>query len=147
MGKVVIEDDVEVGSLSNIDRATLGETRIGRSTKIDSLVQIGHNNQIGPESILCSQTGIAGSCTIGKRFIAAGQAGVGPGIRIPDRVTLGARTGVAQDIEKSATSYHGFPEREAGQWRREMLALRRLPDVLKRLKTLEERMMSLTKDL
>lgn len=137
IGKVVLESDVEVGSLSNIDRATFDQTHIGKSTKIDSLVHIGHNVEVGEYSILCGQFGVAGSTKIGKRFIAGGQSAVTQGVTLGDGITIGGRCGVATSLPDGGT-YLGVPQRPAKEWHREMLALKQLPELLKRVKVLEE---------
>ena len=98
IGKVVIEDDVEIGANSAIDRARFGKTRIGKGSKIDNLVQIGHNVVIGEHSVLCGQAGISGSTTIGSRVILAGQAGLAGHLEVGDGAIVGAQAGVMKDI-------------------------------------------------
>lgn len=136
IGKVVVGSDVEIGSLSNIDRATFDQTSIGHTTKIDSLVHIGHNVEIGEYSILCGQFGVAGSTKIGKRFLAAGQSGVNQGITIGDGVTIGGRCAVTGSLPDGGT-YLGLPERPAKDWHKEVIAIKSLPDLLKRFRSLE----------
>lgn len=144
VGKVVIENDVEIGSLTNIDRATFDQTKVGHSTKIDSLVHLGHNVQVGAYSFLCGQFGVAGSTKIGNKFVAGGQSGVGQGIEITDGVTIGGRCGVAQSIKEPGT-YMGVPEKPAMQWHREVQAIKSLPDMVKKLRQLEKRVKELEK--
>ena len=110
LGWVEIEDDVEIGACSTIDRGTFGPTRIGAGTKIDNLVMIGHNCQIGRHNVLCSQVGIAGSTTTGDYVVMAGQVGVADHITIGDQVTIGAKSGVAADIS-SNSQVLGYPAR------------------------------------
>ena len=98
IGKVVIEDDVEIGANSAIDRARFGKTRIGRGTKIDNLVQVAHNVVIGEHSVLCGQAGISGSTKIGARVILAGQAGLAGHLEVGDGAIVGAQAGVMKDI-------------------------------------------------
>ena len=98
LGWVEIEDDVEVGACSTIDRGTFGPTRVGTGTKIDNLVQIGHNCQIGRHNVLCSQVGIAGSSTTGDYVVMAGQVGVADHLTIGDQVTIGAKSGIAGNV-------------------------------------------------
>jgi UDP-3-O-[3-hydroxymyristoyl] glucosamine N-acyltransferase len=98
IGKVVIEDDVEIGANSAIDRARFGKTRVGKGSKIDNLVQIGHNVVIGEHSVLCGQAGVSGSTTIGSRVILAGQAGLAGHLKIGDGAIVGAQSGVMKDI-------------------------------------------------
>lgn len=138
LGKVVIEEDVEIGSLSNIDRGTFDETRIGENTKIDSLVQIGHNVRVGKSSILCGQVGIAGSSQLGEKVIAAGQVGISQGINITDNVVLGAKCGATQDIKKPGQQ-NGWPNKDTKAWRKETIALSKLPDLIKTVRKLEKR--------
>lgn len=144
MGRVVIEDKVEIGSLSNVDRATFDTTRIGRSSKIDSQVQIGHNVQVGQDCIVCGQVGIAGSARLGDRVIAAGQVGISQGVYVNDDVVLGAKCGVVKDITEPGT-HHGHPNREASAWRRESLSISKLPELLKRVQSLEKELSVLAK--
>ncbi len=143
IGKVVLESDVEVGSLSNIDRATFDRTYIGKSTKLDSLVHIGHNVEIGEYSILCGQFGVAGSTKIGKRFVGGGQSAVTQGVTLGDGITIGGRCGVSRSLPDGGT-YLGLPERPADMWRREVLAMKHLPDLVKRMRVLEEKLKSLS---
>lgn len=145
-GRVVVGSDVEIGSLSNIDRATFDKTSVGASTKIDSMVHLGHNVEIGEQSILCGQVGIAGSVKIGKRFIAGGQAAIGHGVSIGDNVIVGAKCGVIRDIKESG-QYHGYPERPANAWRREVALMKNLPELFKRVRELEQKLRSLSQDL
>ena len=97
---VVIEDDVEVQANSCIDRASVGETRIGRGVKIDNLVQVGHGSQVGEDALLCSQVGIAGSTEIGKRVILTGQVGVLGHCKIGDEASVTPQSGVADDFRR-----------------------------------------------
>ena len=137
VGNVVVEDDVEIGAGTTIDRATFGSTRIGRGTKIDNLVQIGHNVEIGERSVLVAQTGIAGSTRIGRGVVFAGRAGAGGHLTIGDRVVAGACTVILQDMEPGAFVL-GIPAIDHREWKRQQAALRRLPDVLHRLARLEK---------
>lgn len=117
IGNVIIEDDVEIGANTTIDRAMMGSTIIHRNVKIDNLVQIAHNVEIGESSILCAQVGIAGSTKIGKHCILAGQVGVAGHIEIADNCIFGAQSGVAGNIRKPGM-YMGTPAIDAGTWRR-----------------------------
>lgn len=111
IGKVVIEDDCEIGANTTIDRATIGETRIRRGTKIDNLVQIAHNCEIGEFTVIAAQTGIAGSCKIGKKVKMGGQVGIADHINIGDGAILTAKAGVAKDVP-SGKIYSGYFARE-----------------------------------
>ncbi|MDP8268635.1 MAG: UDP-3-O-(3-hydroxymyristoyl)glucosamine N-acyltransferase [Candidatus Tenebribacter davisii] len=133
VGNVIIEDDVEVGANSAIDRATLGSTTIGKGTKIDNLVQIGHNCQIDENSVLCAQTGLAGSTIIGKTVYLAGQVGVAGHLKIDDGAMVGAQSGVTNGIPKGA-KYFGTPARDAGLQKRIMVSEKYLPEIVKEYK-------------
>lgn len=137
-GTVVIEDDVEIGANAAIDRAALGETRIGRGTKIDNLVQVAHNVTIGEDCALASQVGISGSVRVGRRVLMGGQAGIADHVSIGDGARLAARTGVTKDLEGGKT-YLDAPAAEIGEARRRLAAYRRLPEMLQRLIHLEEK--------
>ena len=143
-GNVIIEDDVEIGALSTIDRATFNSTIIKKGCKLDSQVHIGHNTQVGEHSMLCGQVGIAGSSKIGKRFIAAGQSGVGQGIHITDHVTLASKGGISKDIPH-AGSYSGMPANPILSWRKQIVALKQLPNLLNTIKGLKKEIDSLKK--
>ena len=138
VGRVVIEDDVEVGSNTAIDRATFGVTRIGRGTKIDNLVQIGHNVQVGEHCAIAGKVGIAGSAVIGNRVRIAAQAGINGHIEIGEGATIGARAGVTASVPPGAT-VSGFPAIEHNQQRRVMVAQTHLPEWGRRLRQLERR--------
>lgn len=117
IGNVIIEDDVEIGANTTIDRAMMGSTIIRRNVKIDNLVQIAHNVEVGESTFLCSQVGIAGSSKIGKHCILTGQVGVAGHIEIADNCIFGAQTGVAGNIRKPG-QYMGSPAIDASVWRR-----------------------------
>ena len=117
IGRVVIEDDVEIGANTTIDRAMMGETRICRNTKIDNLVQIGHNVRIGSSTVLCAQVGIAGSTKVGSRCTLTGQVGVAGHIEITDNCIFGAQSGIAGSIRKPGV-YMGSPAIDANIWKR-----------------------------
>ncbi len=138
LGRVVIEDDVEIGSNTCIDRATLGETRIRRGTRIDNLVQVAHNVSVGENSILCAQVGIAGSTRIGNGVTLAGQVGVVGHIEIGDGVMVGAQGGVTKTIPPGA-QVSGYPAAPHGLAKRIYASMRRLPDLLKEVRLLRER--------
>lgn len=139
-GTVVIEDDVEIGANTTIDRATLGMTRIGKGTKIDNLVQIAHSVKLGEHNILCAFTGIAGSSTSGDRVIFAADVGVGDHVRIDNDVVLGPRTGVPSNKHlKSGIVYLGAPARPKDKALEHELGMTRLPHMRKHLKALASR--------
>ena len=117
IGNVIIEDDVEIGANTTIDRAMMGSTIIRKNVKIDNLVQIAHNVEVGESTFCCAQVGIAGSSKIGKHCILTGQVGVAGHIEITDNCIFGAQTGVAGNIRKPGT-YMGSPAIDASIWRR-----------------------------
>jgi UDP-3-O-[3-hydroxymyristoyl] glucosamine N-acyltransferase len=137
VGIVVVEDDVEIGANSCVDRATLGTTRIGRGAKIDNLVQIAHNVQIGPLSILASQVGISGSTKLGMGVVAWGQAGIVGHLTIGDRATILAQSGVASDVEPGAR-VAGSPAIPDVRWARNMAVFERLTEMRKELRELRK---------
>ncbi len=128
VGNVIIGDYVEIGANSCIDRATLGSTRIGDGTKLDNLVQVGHNCQIGKHCILCSQVGLAGSTTLGDYVYLAGQVGVAGHCNIGDRAMVGAQSGVSGDIPADGR-YFGYPAMDANLTKRIMAAQKHLPEI------------------
>ncbi len=132
VGVVNIEDGVDVGALSCVDRATLGSTHIGSYAKLDNLVQVGHNVRIGQFSILCAQTGIAGSSTIGQQVTLGGNCGVADHIKIADNVRVGGKGAVIQNLSK-AGDYLGNPAVPAFEWKRQRVALQKLSKVVKKL--------------
>jgi len=138
MGVVVIEDDVEIGALTAVDRAALNETRIGRGTKIDNLVQIGHSVTIGSDSVLAGQVGIAGSAKVGSRVILAGQVGVVGHLEIGDGAIVTAQTGVPGDVAPGAV-ISGSPAIENRAWLKSTAVFAKLPELQKRIRELERR--------
>jgi UDP-3-O-[3-hydroxymyristoyl] glucosamine N-acyltransferase len=137
VGHVVIEDDVEIGANSCVDRATLGVTRIGRGAKIDNLVQIAHNVEVGPLSILASQVGISGSTKLGMGVVCWGQVGVVGHLRIGDRAVVAAQAGVAHDVEAGAR-VAGSPAKPDVQWARNSAVFDRLTDMRRELRELRK---------
>lgn len=138
-GPAVLEDDVEVQANACIDRATVGETRIGRGTKIDDLVLVGHASKVGGNSMLCGQVGLAGSTRIGENCILAGQVGTAGHLTVGDSTVITAQSGVPNDVPARAL-YSGYPAVENREWLRMMAALRKLPELQKRVGELEERL-------
>jgi len=143
-GVTVIEDDVEVQTLTSIDRATVGETRIRRGAKIDSLVQIGHACEVGEDNIICAQTGLAGSSVLKRNVLLAGQVGVSGHLTIHDGAIVYAQSGIGGDIPAGATM-SGSPAFEAKDWRRTVAALPRLPDLLRQVRQIASRLTALEK--
>ena len=137
IGDVRIEDDVEIGAGTTIDRATFGSTVIGRGCRIDNLVQVGHNVVVGEASVLVAQSGIAGSTRLGRSVILAGQAGVAGHLTLGDGAIIGAKSAAVQDVPAGAFVV-GHPAVDHREWKRAQAALRRLPDLLKRVRRLEQ---------
>jgi UDP-3-O-[3-hydroxymyristoyl] glucosamine N-acyltransferase len=142
IGRVVLEDDVEVGANSCIDRATTGITRVRRGTKIDNLVQVAHNVEIGEDSLLCAQVGVSGSTQVGSRVKLAGQAGLVGHIRIGDGAVVGAQGGVTKSVPPE-TCVSGYPARPHQIAVRQQAALGRLPELLETVRHLQERLAAL----
>jgi UDP-3-O-[3-hydroxymyristoyl] glucosamine N-acyltransferase len=138
VGRVVIEADVEIGANTAIDRASVGESRIKRGAKIDNLVQIGHSCTVGEDTLICSQTGLAGSSVIGKRVILAGQVGIAGHLKVGDDAVLTAKSATSHDVEpgKVISGIPGFDNRE---WLRSTAAFQRLGDVVRRVRELEKK--------
>jgi UDP-3-O-[3-hydroxymyristoyl] glucosamine N-acyltransferase len=135
-GPAVLEDDVEVQANACIDRATVGETRIGRGTKIDDLVLVGHASQVGANTMLCGQVGLAGSTKIGENCILAGQVGTAGHLTVGDGAVITAQSGVPNDVPARAL-YSGYPAVENREWLKMMAALNRLPELQRRVQQLE----------
>ena len=136
-GPAVLEDDVEVQANACIDRATVGETRIGHGTKIDDLVLIGHASQVGANAMLCGQVGLAGSTRIGDGCILAGQVGTAGHLTIGNGAVITAKSGIPNDVP-AAGLYSGYPAVENRQWLKTHAALNRLPDLQRKVRELEE---------
>lgn len=141
-GIVVIEDDVEVQSLTSIDRATMGETRIRRGARIDSLVQIGHACEVGEDNIICGQVGLAGSTILKKNVLLAGQVGVAGHLTIHDNVVVYAQSGIGQDVPAGSV-ISGSPAFETREWLRSITAFQKLGDMVKQMRQFEKRLKAL----
>ena len=137
-GIVVLEDNVEVGANSTIDRGTIGETRIRRGAKIDNLVQVGHASEVGENTLLCAQVGLAGSSKLGRNVILTGQVGVAGHLEIGDGVIVTAQGGVGQDVEPGKI-VSGSPSMDNKLWLRSTALIKRLPELLKRIEALEKK--------
>jgi UDP-3-O-[3-hydroxymyristoyl] glucosamine N-acyltransferase len=142
-GRVVIEDDVEIGAATTIDRASVGESRIGRGSKLDNLVQIGHSCTIGEDTLLCAQVGLAGSSHIGNRVILAGQAGVAGHLTIGDDVVLTAKSATSHDVPAGKV-ISGIPAFDNKDWLRSTAAFRRLGEIHRSVRDLERRIKAAT---
>ncbi len=137
LGNVVIEDDVEIGANSTIDRGTFDATRIRRGTKLDNLVMVGHNCDVGEDNLLCSQVGIAGSCNVGNGVVMGGQVGIGDHLNIGDRSILMAKSGLMHDVDPGQ-AVHGIPARPARKQMQIMAVSSKLPEMRKMLKQLSK---------
>jgi UDP-3-O-[3-hydroxymyristoyl] glucosamine N-acyltransferase len=139
VGGVVIEDDVEIGCNTAVDRGSLGTTRIGRDTKIDNLVQVAHNVRIGEHSILVSQTGISGGTTLGNGVVVAGQAGFGERAVVEDSAVIGGQAGILPGkVIRSGQVVWGTPARPLEKFKQQHAWFGRLPELARRVKALEE---------
>jgi len=139
IGNVIIGDDVEIGSNSSVDRGALGSTVIGKGTKIDNLVQVAHNVEIGEHCILCSQVGIAGSAKLGSYCVLAGQVGIAGHLKIGNKVTVGSKAGVMHNIP-DGEMWLGIPAQPDKQAKRIMIAMQRLPDLFKKIAEWEKKL-------
>lgn len=144
VGNVVLEDDVEIGAHAGIDRATIGSTVIGKGTKIDNLVHIGHNCQIGPGNLIVAQTGISGSTTSGPNVTFGGQTGTVGHISIGGNSVFAARSGIIGNTPEGVF-YAGFPARPHQEWLRMQAHLQKITDMAKKVKQLEKKLAALEK--
>jgi len=146
IGTVVVEDDVEIGANSTVDRATVSTTRIGAGTKIDDQVHIAHNCVIGRNCILCGQVGIAGSTTIGNNCVLGGQVGVNDHVHVGDNITIGAKSGVYGSLTEAGV-YSGVPARPHNQQLRVMVMTQKLPELVRQVRELSEQVDELNRRL
>jgi UDP-3-O-[3-hydroxymyristoyl] glucosamine N-acyltransferase len=146
VGRVILEDDVEIGANTTIDRAVLSVTRIEQGTKIDNLVQIAHNVTVGAHTMIAAQTGISGSTRIGRYVQIGGQVGFVGHIEVGDRVRIGAQSGVNHSVSEGETLF-GYPARPHGEMMRIEAAHGRLPDLLKTVRAQEKRIQALEERL
>lgn len=146
IGQVIIEDDVEIGANTTIDRAALGETKIGKGTKIDNQVQIGHNVHVGDNCVIVAQVGIAGSTKIGNNVILAGQVGVAGHLNITDNVIIGAKSGISKDIKEPGI-YSGAPIMDHRRFLRVSTLLTKLPEINKEISRLKKELEELKKQI
>jgi UDP-3-O-[3-hydroxymyristoyl] glucosamine N-acyltransferase len=142
-GNVILEDDVEIGANSTIDSATMGSTIIHRGVKIDNLVQIGHNAEIGENTVAAAQTGIAGSTKVGKQCVFAGQVGIAGHLQIADGTILGAQTGVPNSIKTPNEMLQGYPAIPVKVFRRSTVVYKNLPELQQLIYQLQKRIQDL----
>ena len=136
---MALSDDVEVQANAGIDRAAIGTTTVGRGTKVDNLVQVGHGCHIGEDTLLCGHVGLAGSTEVGSRVTIAGQVGVAGHCRIGDDIMLAAQSGVGSDLLKPGI-YGGAPAIDLKSWRQYVVLLRKIPEYARRIKRLEKKL-------
>ena len=137
LGNVVIEDNVEIGSNTTIDRATIGSTIIRKGVKLDNLIQIAHNVEVGENTVIAAQVGVSGSTKIGKGVMMGGQSGSAGHLNVADGVKVAARSGITKNIEKANSTVTGFPAAEHSTALRSQINLKNLPNLEKRVKELE----------
>jgi UDP-3-O-[3-hydroxymyristoyl] glucosamine N-acyltransferase len=138
IGNVIIEDHVEIGSNTTIDRATLGSTIIRKGVKLDNLIQVAHNVEIGEHTVIAAQTGIAGSTKIGRFCMIGGQVGIVGHLVIADKVKIAAQSGVGSSITKEGEIVQGSPAFPIGEYKKSYIGFRKLPEILARLEELEK---------
>lgn len=143
-GVTIVEDDVEIQSLTSVDRATFGETRVRRGAKVDSLVQIGHNCVVGEDNIICAQTGLAGSSILEKNVLLAGQVGISGHLTVHEGAIVYAQSGVGGDV-KANSRISGSPAFDARKWLRAITAFQDLPEILNTVRELKKAILKETK--
>lgn len=143
IGNVILEDFVDIGANTTVDRATMGSTVIRKGAKIDNLVQIGHNVEVGRNSAMAAQVGIAGSSKVGNNVLIGGQVGLAGHLKIGDRVKIAAQSGIGGDVKDDATVM-GSPAFESAEYKKSYMGFRRLPMIMDRLKELETKIKELT---
>jgi len=142
-GITVIEDDVEIQSLTSVDRASIGETRVKRGAKVDSLVQIGHGCVVGEDNIICSQTGLAGRSILEKNVLLAGQVGISGHLTIHEGAIVYAQSGIGGDVAAN-TRVSGSPAFDALEWLRAITAFQKLPEMLRNIRELKKKVEEIT---
>jgi len=143
IGNVILEDHVEIGANTCVDRATLGSTVIKKGVKLDNLVQIGHNVHVGDNTVMAAQVGVAGSARLGKNMMIGGQVGIVGHISLADGTLIGAQSGVPKTIRKEGTTLLGSPAYDAEDYKKAYMGFRRLPQILDRLREVEEELKTL----
>jgi len=146
LGNVILEDDVNVGANTVIDCATLDSTIIRKGVKLDNLIQIGHNVEIGENTVIAGQSGVSGSTKIGKNCLIGGQVGIAGHLNITDKVSMAAKSGVPRSIQKEGAVIFGSPALEKGDYFRSFTVFKKLPELDRRIKELEEKTINLPSD-
>ncbi|HMQ06955.1 MAG TPA: UDP-3-O-(3-hydroxymyristoyl)glucosamine N-acyltransferase [Saprospiraceae bacterium] len=140
IGHVVIEDNVEIGACTVIDRATIEETRIGSGSKLDNLIQIAHNAKIGTHTAIAAQVGVSGSTTIGNHCMIGGQAGFVGHIEIADQTVVQAQSGVSSSVSQPGTKLYGYPAIDYQNYLKSYIYFKKLPDIVNRIREIERRL-------
>ena len=143
VGNVIIEDHVDIGANTTIDCATFESTVIKSGVKLDNLIQIAHNVEIGENTVIAAQAGISGSATIGKNCVIAGQAGIVGHLKLGDKITVAAQSGISKSLDNEGAVYLGSPAFELADYKKSYVVFRRLPDLMKRVKELEQKILNL----
>jgi UDP-3-O-[3-hydroxymyristoyl] glucosamine N-acyltransferase len=146
LGNVVIEDHVEIGANVALDRATMGSTVIRKGVKLDNLIQIGHNVEIGENTVMAGQTGIAGSTKVGRNCMFGGQVGIAGHLKIADGTMIGAKAGVAGNVKNENSVLLGIPAIDHKDFLRSSVIYRKLPDLKTRVDSLEREVVKLSKE-
>jgi len=147
IGNVIIEDDVEIGANTAIDRATMGSTIVKKGAKIDNLIQIAHNVEIGENTVLAAQSGISGSTKVGPNSVIGGQVGIAGHLSLAKGTQIGAQAGINFNISEENKQWHGSPAQPLRNWMRASVVFKHLPDIEKRINILEEELKRLTSEL
>lgn len=140
IGNVIIEDDVEIGSNTTIDRATMGSTIIHKGTKLDNLIMIAHNVEIGQNTVLAAQAGVAGSTKIGDNVVVGGQAGIVGHLKIPNGTKIQAQSGVTKSVRKENQALYGYPAIDYKTYLKAYAAFKNLPSLVKKINELEKKL-------
>ncbi|GAA4849226.1 UDP-3-O-(3-hydroxymyristoyl)glucosamine N-acyltransferase [Algivirga pacifica] len=143
LGRVVLEDHVDIGANTTIDRATIGDTLIREGVKLDNLIQIGHNVVIGKHTVMAAQVGVAGSSEVGEHCMLGGQVGLAGHLKVADKVMLAAQTGVPNDIEQEGAKMMGYPAISSTSFIRSHMVFTKLPELLQRIRKLEKKLKEL----
>lgn len=143
IGNVIIEDDVEIGANTTIDRATMGSTIIRKGVKLDNLIQIAHNVELGAHTVVAAQTGISGSTKVGEHSLIGGQVGIAGHLNLARKTQIGAKAGINFDTEENK-QWHGSPAQPLKEWMRSSVIFRKLPDVDRKVREMESKINELT---
>jgi UDP-3-O-[3-hydroxymyristoyl] glucosamine N-acyltransferase len=143
LGNVVIEDDVEIGANTTVDRATMGSTIIHKGVKLDNLIQIAHNVEVGMNTVMAAQSGIAGSAKVGKQCVVGGQVAINGHINVADGIMIGGQSGIANSIKEPNQTYQGSPAIPIGNYRRSSISFKNLPEMQQTISALKKQIQEL----